>query len=109
MHHYSPYIRRRILALRAENSSPTAITKKLEAEGFKIHRHGVGRLLQRYKERGNLSRKRHPPKRKLLSTQIYSYIDKVFDLVLKPHHLSSLYLKRNNFCGNYCSRELIFG
>ena len=88
MNHYSPYIRRRILALRAENSSPTAITKKLEAEGFKIHRHGVGRLLQRYKERGNLSRKRHPP------TQIYSYIDKVrFDLVLKPHHLSSLYLK----------------
>ena len=73
---YSLYIRRRTLALRAENSSSTAITKKLEAEGFKVHRHGVERLLQRYKDRENLSRKRHPPKQKLLSTQIYSYTDK---------------------------------
>ena len=76
--HYSHYVRERIVSLRQlYDMTYTDIAKTLKREGFTVHRHGVSACLKSFEARGTLSRRKNPAKPKLLTPEIYAYIDKV--------------------------------
>jgi transposase len=72
---YSEYIRKRIICLYDEGRKPKGIIDIIRAEGHSVSKSGVTKLLKRYKETGNIKRRRGSGRRSVVSDEILKAID----------------------------------